>query len=281
MLPSITVITITRGRPVLLRRAIASLGTQEYAGQVAHMIVVDDCPPTAMMLATMAFSPPSMFEWRLAKRAHADLDGPARLARLRNMAVRMATSDYVAFLDDDNEFTPNHLSSLTACIQATGCRAAHSWRQIYWHDCAPYLEARMPWKRDLHEAKRLYEELREKGIFIAGSNVLRDRADPKGHPNPARMVDMGEWLFERTLLQEFPFCEQYSYEDWLNVVPEDNKLLQTLVDHDVRIASTGLATLRYYLGGYSNDFAPKPGSSSGWLVASVAPGGASNSRTNH
>jgi hypothetical protein len=68
------------------------------------------------------------------------------------------------------------------------------------------------------------------------------------------MVDTSEWLFERELLLHVPFCEVYDHRDWLDVVPEDNKLLTTLVELGIPIACTHMPSLRYYLGGYSNSF---------------------------
>jgi hypothetical protein len=68
------------------------------------------------------------------------------------------------------------------------------------------------------------------------------------------MVDTSEWLFERDLLLQIRFCEEYSYEDWVEVRPEDNKLLRSLVAEGVPIACTHAPSLRYYLGGYSNAF---------------------------
>ncbi|HET9015583.1 MAG TPA: glycosyltransferase family A protein [Thermomicrobiaceae bacterium] len=256
MLPSVTVITITRGRPALLGRAVASVRAQTYAGPVTHRILVDDCPATASMLAEASDSSGVALEWRLVPRGLHDLDGPSRLARLRNQAVRDSASDYVAFLDDDNEIEPDHLDSLVGRARDTGSHAVHSWRRLFLADGAPYLEARLPWKRDRDEGARIYQDLCGRGVFQPGSNVARDRADPKGHPDPTRTVDMGEWLFDRALLLEIPFCEHYSHQDWLDVIPEDYKLLRSLIEHDVRIASTGLPTLRYYLGGYSNAFSP-------------------------
>jgi len=124
--------------------------------------------------------------------------------------------------------------------------------QILWRDGNPYLESRMPWKRDLEESKRLYTELCIKGVFQPGSNIMRDRADPWDHPDPVRTVDTGEWLLERALLLEHPFCEYYTDADLAEMTTEDDKLLQTLVEHRIRIVCSELPTLRYYLGGYSN-----------------------------
>lgn len=263
-LPSITVITVTRGRPQLLRRAMASLRTQDYKGLIKHNLLIDDCQMTAAAMNSSTDGYSGLFRWQLISRTDRDHDGPARLAQLRNLGVREANSDYVAFLDDDNEIEHSHLSSLVDCAMRTGCRAVHSWRQIFLHDGSPYLEARMPWKRDYTEGRQLYQELTSKGIFEPGSNIVRDRVDARDHPDPARMVDLGEWLFEYSLLVAYPFCEQYSHQDWLDVTPEDNKLLQTLVNEGVVTASIGMPSLRYYLGGYSNSFHETHGTSLIW-----------------
>lgn len=255
MLDSITVVTITRERPHLLVRAIRSVRLQDYSGQIIHTIIVDDCGATAKMLTEGNYPTSQSFTWRLAQRRVGESSGPTRLARLRNSAVNVTETAWICFLDDDNEFEREHLSSLVACAIRTRSPAVHSHRKLFYSDGRPYLERNMPWKRCREERERIYCELRSKGIFTEGSNIVKDRADPKSHPDPARMVDMGEWLFRRELLIRFPFCEEYSYDDWLEVTPEDKKLLHTLVDHSVPIVSTCKPTLKYYLGGYSNRFA--------------------------
>jgi hypothetical protein len=97
-------------------------------------------------------------------------------------------------------------------------------------------------------------DLAAKGVFQPGSNIVRDRVDPWGHPDPARTVDMGEWLFDRKLLLDHQFCTEYSAEDWFNITTEDDKLMEDLVNNGITVACSELPTLRYYLGGYSNAF---------------------------
>ncbi|MGH8903839.1 MAG: glycosyltransferase family 2 protein [Egibacteraceae bacterium] len=248
---AITVITVTRERPALLRRAIRSVLVQDYRGPTTHLVLVDGCPATISWLRSAR---PGPLSWMMVPRCPGQRSGPARLAKLRNLAVRLVKTRWMAFLDDDNEYEINHLSSLMACAQSSGSPAVHSQRTICWSDGQPYLEQRMPWKRDKQLGGLIYKDLCDKGVFTPGSNVVRDRADPKGHPGPARMVDTSEWLFRRRLLLEMPFSETYSLQDWMEVIPEDNKLLQRLVAEEIPIVGTGLPTLRYYLGGYSNAF---------------------------
>jgi glycosyltransferase involved in cell wall biosynthesis len=266
----ITVVTITRGRPELLARAMGSVAAQDYSGPIVHRVVVDDAPELyADVQRTLPSTPAGPREqvWVFATRTEGETSGPARLARLRNRAVRAATTRLVAFLDDDNEFEPHHLSSLVDCMAQTGAAAVHSHRRLFLRNGTPYIEHRMPWKRDRREGRAVYEELREMHVFIHGSNVIRDRARHTWQNDAVRMVDTSEWLFERDLLLRVPFCEEYSYEDWVEVRPEDNKLVRALVAAGVTIACTHMPSLRYYLGGYSNTFPPRrPGRTPLWCT---------------
>jgi hypothetical protein len=264
----VTIVTITRGRPQLLSRAIASVQAQDHDGRLLHTIVVDDEPMVyaATYCRWGQGTPRRGLAWTVAARQPGDRSGPGRLGRLRNRAVLAAPTPTLAFLDDDNEFEPHHVSSLVACMRQTGCPAVHSQRRLYWRDGRPYVDPVMPWKRDPDEGRRVYADLHRRGLFVHGSNVVRDRADPAGSPDPARMVDTSEWLFERDLLLRMPFCEDYDYRDWVEVVPEDNKLLRALVERAIPLACTHMPSLRYYLGGYSNSFSDvERGGTLAWL----------------
>lgn len=270
MTPDVTVITITRGRPQRLLRAIESVRRQRYDGELMYLIVVDDCAPTSELLSDISARYP-LLRWHHATRDAGECSGPQRLGKLRNLAVAKTETPWVAFLDDDNYYEPVHIDSLVACARANGVHAVHSERWLHNPDGSPYLEQRMPWKRDPAEGRRLYTLLRDRGVFVPGSNVVHDRADPRGHPHPVRMVDTSEWLLSRRLLLDHAFCEQYTVDDWEKVVPEDKKLLQQLIADRVPIASSRVPTLHYQLGGYSNAF------DAGAPVSWARPGGTDHS----
>jgi hypothetical protein len=219
-------------------------------------VLVDDCDATARMLA--AGRPAQLMgadvEWRMVPRRPGDQDGPARLARLRNLAVALARHEWLAFLDDDNVMEPDHLATLAACAEATGAEAVHSHRSLFWRDGDPYRERLFPWVRDPARAVAIYRRMAEAGIFSPHDNIVRDRVDSPEAASPIHMVDMGEWLIARDRLRAVGFRERYDEDDWREVVPEDNKLLRDLIRLRVRIESTRRPTLRYFLGGYSNDF---------------------------
>jgi glycosyltransferase involved in cell wall biosynthesis len=250
MLPAaITVITVTRGRPALLRRAIASVAAQAVTPAPEQLILVDDCPATAALLREYA-SP--FLTWIPCARERGEQGGSVRLARLRNLALTYVRTPWVAFLDDDNTFTPDHLHTLRVCAEQQGCRAVYSWRVLYHGDGRPYRSPRFPWARAGEDAEQVYAAMVRRRVLMPGSPVMRDRADPLDHPNPIRTIDANEWLLQTDLVRRIRFQETLSTEDEAQKRYDDAKLLLDLLQHDEPLACTHRATVRYFLGGLSN-----------------------------
>jgi glycosyltransferase involved in cell wall biosynthesis len=250
----VTVVTVTRVRPQLLRRAIASVKAQDHADVVRHVVIVDGCTETMNMLDTPPYAMDVLITSVHEPRCAGDRDGPARLARLRNRSLDLVDTPWVCFLDDDNTFARDHVSSLVSTARATGCPAVHSQRRMFNRDGRPYNEPQFPWTRDAEAAAVLYADGVRRGVFEPGSNIVRDQVDLDRRWGGARIVDMNAWLLDVDLLRTVRFREAYDYRDWLYLVAEDTKLLRDLVARKVAIACTGLTTLNYYLGGYSNSF---------------------------
>lgn len=244
---TLTVITLTRRRPVLVQRAIRSVQAQRTRHAVSHVVLVDDCPRTVATLASAAVGRPDLEIVPMPRQPH-EVSGPARSSRLRNFGVRRAASRWIAFLDDDNEWAADHIQSLLECALANRVRAAHSHVGLLNEDGSPYLRPAWPWANSEAEAERLYRHYVEKGICAPGSNVIGDRPDLL---DPA--VDTSAWLLARQLLLEVPFEERFTQSDAEGLIGEDDKLFQALISRREPIACTRRATLRYYLGGYSNN----------------------------
>src|SRR5687767_13274122 len=112
----IGVVTVTRGRPELLRRAMASVRAQDYEGDVEHVIVVDDDPASVAAANDVPGRPGLRVVCHPVPRPPAETDEPPgdrrfvypRLSRLFNAGARLCTAGWIAFLDDDNEYQPNH-----------------------------------------------------------------------------------------------------------------------------------------------------------------------------
>jgi glycosyltransferase involved in cell wall biosynthesis len=245
---TITVLTVTRQRPDLLQRAIHSVSQQEYDGKIQHLILIDGCMDTYAML-DLHHKPSEKLIWFLRVRSPTELSGPEHLAKLRNLMGRMAETQWICFLDDDNEYELNHLRQLVECANKTGSPAVHSWMQILNFDGTPYLKQRWPWCRNDEEGQRRYQELANKGIISAGSNVVKDGINNL----PYRCVDTSEWLIDRKLFLNNQMSTHFSYEEWVNNKAEDDKLLMQLLAAKVPIVCNKVVSLKYYLGGYSTN----------------------------
>lgn len=261
----VTVVTVTRRRPELLERCIKSVSGQDYRGALRHLIIVDDCLETASLLARLDGNGRGRIRWVLAKRRATESSGPPRLAKLRNLAADRVDTTWTAFLDDDNEYEPHHIASLVDCAAATGCRAVHSYRRLFYFEGDPFLEARWPWRRDPAEARACYQELVSAGVLEAASNIVRDRVEVSKPGSGFMLVDTSEWLIRTEVLRRVRIPRRFSYQDWLQNLAEDDKLVAALVAAGIKIGCSKQPSLRYYLGGYSSDLKGEYSHSESWL----------------
>jgi hypothetical protein len=167
-----------------------------------------------------------------------------RIAELRQLAAQSCTADYTAFLDDDNVWTPDHLASLLALISPDR-PAVHSWRTLVDHGHNPVAVDRFPWLPPGQEAVDRWTSLVANGVVDGGGAVVRDGVEHG-------MVDMGEWLFDTRLLRLLKFTRPRTPEEVAGRLGEDDIVLEQIRRLGVPTACTGVASLRYQLGGMSN-----------------------------
>jgi glycosyltransferase involved in cell wall biosynthesis len=251
---------------------MASVYAQDFDGQVEHVIIVDDDPETARIASAAPARPGLRITVEQVRRPAAEADEPPgdrrhaypRLSRLFNAGVRVSSAEWIAFLDDDNEYEPHHLSSLVACVVRSDVPAGHSCRTIWHADGSPFLDEAWHTVADPQEAARVYQVMCDKGVRIPGTNIVLDRADPVPPgsafrtssvlqaQDPVALVDQSTWLVRRDLLLRWPIPEVFTDAEYQANTAPDDKLLQTLRDSGVPLVSSGLPTVRYYLGGISN-----------------------------
>jgi len=121
----VSVIIATRGRPILLRRAIRSILAQTTSVQLEVVVVFDqvEIDPLEEIAQSSA-----------RKIVTVSNTGAPGLAGARNTGVRAASHGYIAFCDDDDEWLPEKidrqlelaLSDPGAVIVATGIRIVSS-----------------------------------------------------------------------------------------------------------------------------------------------------------
>gem|GEM_PF-292384 len=246
---AITVVTITRGDRPSLARAIASAAGQEIAAKLTLLLIVDgphclDLPPPSGAIA-------SLRQLSVHGPVLSAVDNSlVHLARLRNLAVSLVETPFVTFLDDDNRWMSDHLSSLLDALACSGADAAYSWRYLEDADGKPWSASHFPWLPPGKARDARWQELLAEGVVVPGEPVVRDRmvlSDGR-----VGMVDTGAWLFRTAMLHSLPFVTSYSDEDLRTMNSEDDKLLAQMIRNNISGFCTERATFFYRLGGCSN-----------------------------
>lgn len=238
--PLITVVIITHDRPAHLREAVRSAVDQRVDADIEVLIVGDASPSLDAMRDDLA-----AVQLLNVPRERSFPSTGARLGHLRNLGIQHAAGEWIAFLDDDNRFTPDHLATLLATAATNGAVAVHSHRVLLEPDGTPWAGARFPWPTPGLDDAAALRWLTDQGVLAPP--VMRDRTPLHGgHPGT---VDTSEWLVRRRTCLDVPWPENGELDDEAAGISEDGAWLRRLVAARVPIACSKRATLLFRLGG--------------------------------
>jgi glycosyltransferase involved in cell wall biosynthesis len=105
--PSVGVVIPTRNRPELVRKAIAAVREQKYAGEVKIVVVYDQTEPDYLLARTEGTQVLVLTNWRTSG-----------LAGARNTGILALDTEFVAFCDDDDQWHPDKLRRQVAAVLA-------------------------------------------------------------------------------------------------------------------------------------------------------------------
>jgi glycosyltransferase involved in cell wall biosynthesis len=181
-LPLVSVIVATFNRPQFLERCLQSIVAQTY--RAFEIIVVNDGgTPVESIVARLNAGK------NIHYIAHATNKGAAAA---RNSALRLAKGEFVAYLDDDDEYLPEHLERVISALRASHCRFGYSR--------AEYLIE--------HEHGGQVQIERQRPFFNA--EYSRDLL------MIANFIPTPTWVFERSLVDEVGYFDETfkAWEDW-------------------------------------------------------------------
>jgi glycosyltransferase involved in cell wall biosynthesis len=119
----VSVITPTWQRhDLLLDRCIPSVVAQDFDGEVEHIVISDGPDPA---LRDRVCGLPVRYE-EVTEHTTAQ---PNFGSHLRNLALGIVSGDFVAYLDDDNAYRPEHVRLLVDAIVSKGAEFAYSRMQ--------------------------------------------------------------------------------------------------------------------------------------------------------
>lgn len=115
--PLVSVIVRTKDRPGLLRTALKSIASQDYR-PVDVVLINDGGCDLDINTVTAILHNCSLNYIRFEKSKGRAAAG--------NQGILNARGKYIGFLDDDDEFSPDHLSTLVASLEESGYRVVYA-----------------------------------------------------------------------------------------------------------------------------------------------------------
>jgi len=112
----VSVIVPTRNRPETLGEALQSIAAQTYSP--IEVVVVNDGGRDVQDVISRYSSKCSL--------NYIPLENNKGRSAARNIAIRAARGHYVAYLDDDDLFFPDHLETLVYCLESGGGKVAYT-----------------------------------------------------------------------------------------------------------------------------------------------------------
>lgn len=251
-LPGVTVIVLTRGRPDKLAEALRSIVNQDYAGPLEILICGDNAPyineVTEPDVSNLPLTRLNIDGWSVGPQQSVF----ERVTVLRSMSLKLVKTSLVCFLDDDNMWMPDHISSLVNTMRTSGVPAAHSWRRLIQEDGSDWIPNDFPWLARGAASRVLFETYVSNGVFSTQDSIVRDVMSLVVGDADLGMIDLGEWLFEKSLLDIIGFDSTFTDAELAKRCGEDDKLLRRMREFAVPTVCTAKPTLIYRLGGFSN-----------------------------
>jgi glycosyltransferase involved in cell wall biosynthesis len=179
----VSVVIPTLKRPALLRRAISNALGQTYK-QLEVVVVVDG--PDAATLEELS-------KWNEPRLRIVALPANVGLAEARNSGIREAAGDWVAFLDDDDEWHENKIEIQVAALERED--QENNFVACRYEERNTYTVRQMP-RRFPHSAENWSEY-----IYVQGGVLLPST-----------------YLVKRSLMLAVPFAKGLRYNedaDWL------------------------------------------------------------------
>jgi len=148
--PLVSVIVPTYNRPEMLKRAIESILSQTYPS--IEIVVVNDAGDDAEHIIRTLNTRSDIVYIR-----HAANKG---LAAARNTGIRAAHGKYIAYLDDDDVYYPDHIERLVTSLETTDYRVAHT------QACRSHQEKRNGCYVETHKTTPYTMDVTHEGLLV-------------------------------------------------------------------------------------------------------------------
>lgn len=197
---AVSVVIPTLRRPQLLLRALRSVFSQTF--EELEVIVVVDGPDADTVAALSSVTD--------ARLRFIPLEASQTAAGARNIGVAAARGEWIAFLDDDDEWHPRKLERQLVAAQRFGDVLVTCLSEIV----TPI--ATYTWPRQVYDNKQPLDEY----LF-----------DKKDAFSGTAFIQTSSYLLRRSLCQLLPFRRDTPHDDWdflLRLAKESNVRIETV-----------------------------------------------------
>jgi len=118
-MPRVTVVTATYNWATVLPFCVASVRAQTF-GDFQHLVIGDGCTDESAEVVMAAADGDPRIRWVNLASNTGHQWGP------NSEGIRLADSDFIAYLGHDDLWTPTHLESLVAALDSPGVGLVHS-----------------------------------------------------------------------------------------------------------------------------------------------------------
>lgn len=138
-MPRVTVVTATYNWATVLPFSIASVRSQTF-GDFQHLVIGDGCTDESAEVVTDAADGDPRIRWVNLASNTGHQWGP------NSEGIRLADSDFIAYLGHDDLWVPNHLENLVAALDEPGVGLVHSSAVMVHPSSGPALFPEPGWR---------------------------------------------------------------------------------------------------------------------------------------
>ena len=177
---------------------------------------------------------------------------PGKISMLRNIGIVLSRGVYIAYLDDDNWLSRDHLEALCAILDANILiDAAYSWRILTDEMGNPLPLESYPWSTRFDNRDKIFQKFLEYDLATQGEPKLRGTVIAK-NGDEVFHIDTSELCVRREVHQTIRFKENFLLHQIIEGQGEDRVICEEMYRKGIEFKCSKKYSLFYRVGGYSN-----------------------------
>lgn len=218
----VSIIIRTKARPSLLNRALLSIKSQDYSN--IEVVIVEDGPAVSESIVNKYIN-----ELHIV---YLPINQSVGRSRAANIGLEHATGEYINFLDDDDFFLPNHISTLhSEIVSKPNVSVVHSAsieKKVVYYSleplCMEVTHGQVKYNYSVHHERIFFENM-----FPIQAAMFRKEL----YEQVGGIDESLEWLEDWDLWIKFSMHSDFSFVNKTTsvyYVPGDKEIIKNRLD---------------------------------------------------